>query len=406
MKKFIFSFLCAVFLGLSACGGDDKDNSPDFPQAIEVTPSPTPTLSASPTVSPNPTPSLSPSPAPIITPDNANRVFTNQAITGTGLAGNGETWETVSNAGVEVRTFDQTINGSVIPRRFLLYLPASFDRNETYPLVIILHGANINAEITREFDTDRDLEALADQEGFVLVYANASANALPQPSDDPFFANIGQWVRGPAGLQGDLNYLVRIEQELASLSININPDVRFISGISNGGEMVLIASEQLAPRYRAAFAGIPVPVSLRLTDINTSMLFYYGENDPIFLPNFPNNGNQMAQIANDWALAIGAENGFTDSDFIQLADVVVEGENYLGNAPISLATQNSRLLDATKVALDGQNQVRVIKSPNGGHGIAHPRQFDQGTIDMVTGFRNQDLNSVEEMWLFFEQFID
>ena len=343
--------------------------------------------------------------------DEDQRMFINEALTGDGPAGNGETWESVLDAGLTVRTFEQEFNGATVPRRFLQYLPEDFDSDETYPLVIVMHGLGINAEITRQFDTEADLEPLADEYGFVVVYGNASAFSQPAPDDDPFLANTGAWVRSFGGptpdlLSLDLDYLVKIEEDLASQGVQINPEARFVSGISNGGEMTLYASDMLAPRYKGAYAGIPVPIAPTNTSIDMSMMIYYSVNDPLLGMFFPSYGASMQSTYEQWAATIGIEQTEIDSIvFTELQDIVNEGEFYSGNSPQALSTRNSMLEQAELLSANGQNQLLVIRSETAGHGIPHPFQFDIGTVENANGFRNEDLNSVERMWEFFEPLI-
>ena len=338
----------------------------------------------------------------------AARSFTNKNLTGDGPAGVDQTWQSAIDAGVTVNTFQQKAKGKNLDRRYLMYLPKSYSAETSYPLVIMTHGRNINAEITREFDTDKDLEKLADKKKFVVVYANAVANEKAEPEDDPFMANSGEWIRGKAGMKGDLDYFVKIEEDLANKGIKINPDARFIAGISNGGEMVLEATQRLYPRYRAGYAGIPVPVRMRKSSMDISMMIYYSEKDPLLLEFFPKYNELMQKTSAGWAKSLGIpKDQYDNAKFTPIANTKNEGAKYKGNNEVALATRNSQLEEVKFDTPDGKNQLWLIKSADAGHGIPHPLQFDiPSTVENGIGFRNEDMNTIEVMWDFFEQFIE
>ena len=406
-------YLSVISFFLLACGGNDNNNSnPNTPDNNDSNISD----GIEPIVPDDNDPNIPDDSGPVV-PDNNdvfepdNRTLLNETLTGNGPAGNGQTWQSVLDAGLTVRTFEQTLNGETVSRRFLQYLPNTFDAEQTYPLVILLHGFGINAEITRQFDTEADLESLADENEFVVVYGNALAFNQTQPEDDPFFANSGGWVRSTLGtpqtlLDLDLDYLIQVEAELARQGILIDPDARFISGISNGGEMTFLAADRLAPRYKAAYAGIPVAINPTNTSIDMSMMIYYSINDPLLNMIFTNYATDMENTYEQWARAIGIDaNQIENVTFTKLPDNVNEGSTYNGNSPIALATRNSRLEQASFISADGENRFLLIRSENAGHGIAHPLQFDRLTVENSNGFRNEDLNSIERMWEFFNSTI-
>lgn len=339
-------------------------------------------------------------------------------VTGCEGAAVDKTWDSVIEAGLTVETFTQQFKGETVTRRYLQYIPENLDREQASPLVFVLHGAHINAEITRAHDTHTDLEAIADKEGFVVIYGNALSSP-PEPQADKFFANSGIWntVDGVTPdqekLDNDLNYFLTIIENVKNEGVSLNEKEIFIGGISNGGLMTLLAVENLPSTFRAGFAGVPAPTTKRFSrnEIDVSMMFYYSENDPVFLPYFENTDITYAELTkmtiDAWALAIGVNKDLVNNwKYIPIEDSQQEGKRYTGSAPIALNTTKTRLEEVRAFSEDGENEVWIIRSERAGHAIPHPTQFDIETVEKSTGFRNQDVNSIELMWNFFSQFID
>ena len=386
--KILILFLCMPFV-LFACGGAGGGTNGRSQDEGGITGEPTP-------------------------PPEIQRDFKAPDLTGTGEAGVDKTWQSVTDAGVSIETFVLDFNGEERARRYLLHLPSNFDESKSYPLVIFLHGANLNAEMTRAFDTYAEFEILSDQDEFIVVYGNAYA---PEPDslDDPFDANTGIWGGDSiADLNHDLEYLETIVFDLGVKNIDVRKNEIFLGGISNGGAMTQAAIEFMPDFFRAGFSGVPPVLFPVDAPANVSMMFYYAMNDPLIITFFegaPKTYNEyMSDVIVAWATGMGIEgNVMEESAYTPIADNIIEGENYTGDAPKALASQNSELEEVVYYSVDGLNQIHIIRSERGGHGhgIPHPIQFAlENTVEPVTGFRNQDMNSVNKIWDFFSQFVE
>jgi polyhydroxybutyrate depolymerase len=107
-------------------------------------------------------------------------------------------------------------------RDFLLHVPPSADDGESLPLVVILHGATMLAE---DMASLIELNALADQEGFLVVY--------PQSVD-------GYWNNIPGASDGgqadDVGFVQTIIEQV-SQRYSVADDQIYAAGFSNGGVM-------------------------------------------------------------------------------------------------------------------------------------------------------------------------
>jgi polyhydroxybutyrate depolymerase len=129
-------------------------------------------------------------------------------------------------------------NGTVMTagesRRYLLYVPKSYDRSKPTPLLISLHPAASWPAAEQNISRWNDL---ADQHGFIAVYPAGSG-----------FPRV--WPIGPHSLGVDTKYISDLIDKLES-EYNIDPNSIYADGISNGGGMAFALSCRLADRIAA-----------------------------------------------------------------------------------------------------------------------------------------------------------
>ncbi|HYA97500.1 MAG TPA: PHB depolymerase family esterase [Methylomirabilota bacterium] len=139
-------------------------------------------------------------------------------------------------------------NGSIVSsgvtRRYLLYVPKSYDRSKAAPLVISIHPAATWAAVEENISGWNDL---AEQHGFIVVYPNGSG------------AFFGGFSRGPHVWPGgtDLPRDVRFISDLIDkLEAEYSIDGRriYADGMSNGGNMAFLLPCELPDRIAAVGA--------------------------------------------------------------------------------------------------------------------------------------------------------
>jgi polyhydroxybutyrate depolymerase len=132
-------------------------------------------------------------------------------------------------------------NGSIVTsgdtRRYLLYVPKTYDRTKPTPLVISLHAAALRPAAEMEISRWNEL---ADQFGFIVAYPSGSE--IPRV-----------WPMGPRSLTRDVKYISDLIDKLET-EYNIDPNRIYADGISNGGGMAFALSCRLADRIAAVGA--------------------------------------------------------------------------------------------------------------------------------------------------------
>jgi polyhydroxybutyrate depolymerase len=138
-------------------------------------------------------------------------------------------------------------NGTIVSsgqaRKYLLYVPKSYDRATPTPLVISLHAAALwpaTQQAISQWNT------VADEHGFMVVYPagtdlSGGTNLLPFR---------GWLLRPEAILSANVGFISELIDTLEA-TYNIDPARIYASGFSNGGAMAFALSCRLAGRIAA-----------------------------------------------------------------------------------------------------------------------------------------------------------
>lgn len=169
--------------------------------------------------------------------------------------------------------FSTSIDGA--EREYRVHVPPTYDPKKAMPLVLLLHGhAQDGAEIARH----TKLNALADREGFIAVYPDATP-----------WAGRREWRAWdtdngllPPGSNTDDVAFLRHVIESAEKNYTIDPKRIYMGGMSNGGMMTYRAAGELSDKLAAiavisgAMSGIEPSIKSPL-----SVMHIHGTNDPI-----------------------------------------------------------------------------------------------------------------------------
>ena len=136
------------------------------------------------------------------------------------------------------------ITSSGVTRRYLLYVPKTYDPSKATPLVISIHPAATWAAVERNISRWNDL---ADQYGFIVVYPNGSGAFF-----DGFSPGPHVWP-GEDDLPRDVRFISDLIDKLES-EYNIDTNRIYANGMSNGGNMAFLLSCELPGRIAAVGA--------------------------------------------------------------------------------------------------------------------------------------------------------
>ncbi|WP_026970495.1 alpha/beta hydrolase family esterase [Aliagarivorans marinus] len=371
----------------------------------------------------------------------------NPDVTGSYRGEANRTWQSIEEAGVEAKIveFNETTeNGNEIPhtRRYLRYVPDTPAGSPGYPLLFVLHGANVNPEISRTYDSMGSFERLADQHGFVVVYGNGD-QPVNGANQDAFTAHSSWW----AIPRENRDYLKAIWQQLEAEGIHIDSSRRYLVGLSNGAGIINQISSSYSEFVTTHFAGIglvagPAPwfldatarhysqtegieysnalldeplllsycedkVDTELSPMreaikNLDIIHFYSENDGAFGDTTTYREQMQRGIALNNCLR-GAK-GYDDSiNVTQYEDQIIEGGNCEGLPEYTTSTCDSRIQQEWYQERPGVGRLSVISSDRSGHGWPYPEQYHESVYLGWQGLRNQDIDLAEKIWEFFAQ---
>ena len=263
------------------------------------------------------------------------------------------------------------INGTVVTsgemRKYLLYVPKTYDRSRPTPLLISLHAAALRPQAQMEIS---GWNQLADEHGFIIVYPSGSE--IPRV-----------WPMGLRSLPRDVKFISDLIDKLEA-EYNIDPNRIYADGISNGGGMAFALSCKLSDRISAVGAvaaaqnlpwdrcgdARPVPT---VVFHGTADKFapYLGGSSPVSPDPFPNIPDWTAQVAQ---------------------------RNHCQGNPIEVRiTPDVRRLAYSNCS---QNADVVLYSIEGG---GHAWPGGKPLPEWIVGPTTREISACKEMWDFFVQ---
>lgn len=197
-------------------------------------------------------------------------------------------------------------NGSIvssgITRRYLLYVPKTYDRSKQAPLVISIHPAATWPALQMAISRWNEV---ADDQGFIVVYPAGSG---------AFFGGFSRgahvWPGGP-DMPRDVKFISDLIGKL-EVDYNIDRSRIYANGMSNGGAMAFALSCELsdqiaavgvvspaqppAPGDEGCDKSTPVPM-VAFHGTADKFAPYRGGKSPIAPRTFPNIPDWTAQVA-------------------------------------------------------------------------------------------------------------
>lgn len=136
----------------------------------------------------------------------------------------------------------RSIKVGELDRSYLVHVPPQYDPQKPTPVVLVLHGAGTNGQITVSFC---GLNKKADEAGFVAVYPNGTglAGLMLTWNSGGFRGN------GPSNAD-DVGFIAKVLDDLATV-VNADPKRVYATGMSNGGMMCYRLAAELSDRIAA-----------------------------------------------------------------------------------------------------------------------------------------------------------
>ena len=272
-------------------------------------------------------------------------------------------------------TFADKTNGSLVSsgvtRRYLLYVPKSYDRTRPTPLVISIHPAATWGAVERDISRWNDV---ADTYGFIVVYPNGSGAFF-----DGFTPGPHVWP-GDEDLPRDVRFISDLIDKLES-EYNIDPQRVYANGMSNGGNMAFLLSCELPDRIAAVGAvaaaqpahwdckGAKPVATVAFHGTADSLTPYQGGATPIA-------PMQLANIP-DWTARVAERNQCASGPSETRVSASVRGSNYTHCA----------------------NQADVILYTIEGGGHTWPG--GKPLAEWITGNTTREIDASRIMWQFF-----
>ena len=305
----------------------------------------------------------------------------------------------------------RALGAADVERRYLVYVPSALPPRPA-PLVLVFPGYTASAEAAAVYYTHMRFEALADRDGFVVVYGNGLPNP-PDGREKPALPK-GGFLQGcfaaHAGEGIDVAYVRQIVAALET-ELAIDRSRIYATGLSAGGGMSFQLALE-APDLVAAIApvaALPFQPSgpwlhrchPRPGHERVSIAMLAATDDP-FISYAPGSSREypaarypgMEQTRDAWLAALG----ISGPPEIAAFPDVVRGDSYepeTGRVSSTIERQRYR------PGPDGR-ELWYYKAVGMGHCWPNPTQIWGGLWSRF-GKTNQDIDFADEAWAFFRR---
>jgi polyhydroxybutyrate depolymerase len=254
-------------------------------------------------------------------------------------------------------------------RRFLLYVPESYDPATSVPLVISIHGY---MDMPSHQESMTGWNELAEENGFIVVY--------------PAGLGFPKHWRASGGTEAEAMYDVIFINELIDKlesEYNIDPARIYVNGLSNGAGMTFRLGCELPGRIAAVglVAGAYLlPWSECQNERPVPAVVFHGTADPVV----PYTGGPSHSFdipfpdIPGWVETLAAHNGCSPE---------------ASPLPTSGAVSAARYGDCS-----GQAEVIFYSIEGGGHTWPGGEPLPE----FITGITNMDIDATRVMWDFFQ----
>ena len=279
----------------------------------------------------------------------------------------------------------QTFFSGGLEREYMLYIPQSAEKNS--PLVFMLHGLGSTHTIIMNYS---QMNQVADKHGFVVCYPQGirgAENTRHTKKGTPFW-NVGYETHKNETVD-DVSFIkslaIYLQQEY-----NLDPEKTFCAGMSNGGDMSYLLGCEAPDIFKA------------IAPITGCMMGWIYEscnkNDPVPVFQVHGTADKTTYYDGDvdnrdkWGVYMGVEttiNFWVDRNECK--------EINIDTLPDIDRNDGSIVITEKYTGGRNNNEVWFYKVINGDHEWPPGWPVKSG---------NGDLNTSEEIWKFFQHFIN
>lgn len=231
-----------------------------------------------------------------------------------GMADGGRVAFTTDMSGANFIFHEEDIGGE--PRRWITYVPSSYNGSQAVPLVMSIHG--YTASMQSMVEESRWWE-IAEKEGFIVIFPQGFVRDIPMMGNVP----CAMWVGGSfAQLLPDADPMVDVNCLNAILDkteadYNIDKTREYVTGHSNGSMMTLSLGAANAQRFAAIAPIAGFGVSAIEGDALLPAWLLYGQYETS-MSELVEGGSTVSQLK-----VLNAQNGVNETQ-------IAESEQYDG----------------------------------------------------------------------------
>lgn len=273
--------------------------------------------------------------------------------------------------------FMDKTNGSIVSsgvtRRYLLYVPKTYDRSKPTPLIISFHPGATWAAVEMNISRWNDL---AEQYGFIVVYPDGTGAFLGGLGPGPQI-----WPGGPRTLPRDVKFISDLIDKLEA-GYNIDPNRIYANGMSNGGGMAIALSCKLPDRI-AAVGAVAAAQTMERDPCEASK--------PVPTVLFHGTADKLTRY-------LGGKSPIAPGTFVNIPDWtahVAQRNQCKGDPSETQITPNVRRLSYTNCA---QNADAILYTLEGG---GHTWPGGKHLAEWVAGRTIDDISASRVMWDFY-----
>ena len=264
-----------------------------------------------------------------------------------------------------------TIVSSGVTRRYLLYVPKTYDRSKPTPLILSFHPGATWPAVEKNISRWNDL---ADEHGFIVVYPEGSGF---------LFGGLGPGPQIWPGEPEDVKFISDLIAKLQG-AYNIDANRIYVNGMSNGGGMAFQLTCELPGRFAAV--GVVSGAYPQKEDP-------CGNYQPVAAVMFHGTGDKIAPYQ-------GGRSPIAPFPFANIPDWTahVAQRNQCKGDPIE--TRISPSVRRLAYANCAENADVILFTIEGG---GHTWPGGKHLAEWIAGRTTEDINASRVMWEFFAQ---